>query len=111
MIRRKYKADSTVSIKKYEEQKKGIEKRNNFFKSIWSKRPHKCAVTGANLGNEPNSTYFHHILPKQKYPDLEFNEDNIVILHPHVHGSVEMDMYKYEEINILREQLKTKYNI
>ena len=88
-----------------------IEKRNAFFETIWNKRPHKCAVTGVSLGRIPNSMYFHHILPKSKYPEYEFDEENIVILHPDVHASVEMNMYKYELINNLREKLKTKYNL
>ena len=88
-----------------------IEKRNQFFESIWNKRPHRCEVTGAVLGRIPNSMSFHHILPKQKYPELEFIEENIVILHPDIHARVEMNMYKYEEINQKREQLKKKYGI
>lgn len=101
MIKRKHKP---VDIQ-------AIEKRNAFFETIWNKRPHKCEVTGVSLGRIPNSMYFHHILPKSKYPELEFIEENIIILHPDIHARVELDIYKYEEINKRREKLKTKYNI
>lgn len=101
MIKRKHKV---VDIE-------AIEKRNQFFESIWNKRSHKCEVTGIYLGRIPNSMYFHHILPKQKYPELEFIEENIVILHPDIHARVEMNMYKYEEVNQKREELKKKYGI
>ena len=86
-----------------------LAKRDEFLRDIWNKRLHLCAVTNQNLGSEPNSMYFHHILPKSKYPQFEFNEENIVLLHPHIHASVELDMYKYEEINKLREAFRKKY--
>lgn len=101
MIKRKHKP---VDIE-------AIERRNAFFEEIWNERPHRCEVTKASLGKIPNSTYFHHILPKNKYPSFEFEKDNIIILHPNIHASVEMDMYKYPEINELRNKLKEKYQI
>jgi hypothetical protein len=82
-----------------------------FFLSIWKKRPHKSEVSGDYLGSEPMSTYFHHILPKEKYPEACLDEENIVILSLLEHSNVENDMYRYEEINKRREQLKIKYNL
>lgn len=89
---------------------KNIEKRNQFFTAIWNKRPRRCSITKVPLG-KINTMYFHHILPKKKYPEAEYDEENIILLHPDVHASVEMDMYKYQIINELRTKLKTKYNI
>jgi hypothetical protein len=80
-----------------------------FFLSIWKKRPHRSEVSGEYLGSEPMSTYFHHILPKNKYPEACLDEENIVILSLIEHSNVENDMYKYEEINRRREQLNLKY--
>ena len=79
------------------------------FLDIWNKRPHKSEVSGIYLGKEPMSTYFHHILPKEKYPDACLDEENIVLLSLEEHSNVENDMYKYEEVNKRREQLKIKY--
>jgi len=79
------------------------------FLDIWKKRPHKSEVSGIYLGSEPMSTYFHHILPKEKYPDACLDEENIVLLSLEEHSNVENDMYKYEEVNKRREQLKIKY--
>jgi len=79
------------------------------FLDIWKKRPHKSEVSGIYLGKEPMSTYFHHILPKEKYPDACLDEENIVLLSLEEHSNVENDMYKYEEVNKRREQLKIKY--
>lgn len=55
--------------------------------------------------------FFHHILPKKKYPKAKLDEENVIILSLDEHENVEIDMYRYEEINKRREQLIEKYNI
>ena len=82
-----------------------------FFLDIWKKRPHKSEISDEYLGKEPLSIYFHHILPKNKYPEACFDEENIILLTLSEHESVENDIYKYEEINIRREKLLTKYKL
>ena len=82
-----------------------------FFVEIWNKRPHKSEVSGTYLGNEPLSTFFHHILPKNKYPEARLDEENIILLTLNEHDQVESDLYKFEEVNKRREQLKQKYDI
>jgi hypothetical protein len=82
-----------------------------FFLSIWKKRPHKSEVSGQYLGQEALSTYFHHILPKNKYPEACLDEENIILLSLEEHSNVENDMYRYDEVNKRREQLKLKYNL
>lgn len=83
----------------------------NFFLSIWNIKPHKSEISGQYLGKEPLSIYFHHILPKSKYPEACLDEENIILLSLSEHEQVEIDMYKYEEVNKRREQLKIKYNL
>jgi len=80
-----------------------------FFLSIWKKRPHRSEISSVYLGKEAMSTYFHHILPKEKYPEACLDEENIVLLSLLEHSNVENDMYKYEEINDRRNHLLTKY--
>jgi hypothetical protein len=82
-----------------------------FFLQIWKKRQHLSEISGLPLVGEPLSVYFHHILPKEKYPDASLDEENIILLTLDEHSNVENDMYKYEEVNIKREQLKNKYEI
>lgn len=84
---------------------------NKFFLKIWNKKPHKSEVSGETLYSPPSSAYFHHILPKNKYPNLCFIEENIVILTLDEHTNVESNIYKYEEINRRREYLREKYNV
>lgn len=83
----------------------------DMFLLIWKKRPHKSEVSGTSLGYEALSTYFHHILPKEKYPQAALDEENIILLTLNEHDQVESDMYRFEEVNQRREQLKKKYEI
>jgi len=57
-----------------------IERINYFFFSIWRKTPHYCTICGAWLDNEPHSYMFDHILEKEKYPDLTYEEGDIALL-------------------------------
>lgn len=87
---------------------KSLEMRELFL-SIWKKKPHRSEVSGEYLGKEAMSTYFHHILPKSKYPEACLDEDNIILLTLEEHSNVENDMYRYEEVNKRRNHLLTKY--
>jgi hypothetical protein len=87
----------------------GYKLQRDMFLSIWKKRPHKSEVSGKYLGQEALSTYFHHILPKEKYPEACLDEENIVLLSLLEHSNVENDMYRYEEVNNRRNLLKLKY--
>jgi len=101
-----------VTFKTGKAGKKSLEKAlemQYFFLKIWNKRPHKSEVSGDYLGAEPLSAYFHHILPKSKYPDLEYKEDNIILLTLDEHANVESDMYKYDIVNQKCKELTIKY--
>ena len=81
------------------------------FLSIWKKKPHRSEVSNTYLGSEAMSTYFHHILPKEKYPEACLDEENIILLTIDEHANVESDMYKYDKINTIRTYLINKYNL
>jgi hypothetical protein len=106
MLRKKKKTPEQIA-----KTQQDIQKRNDFFLKIWNSRPHKSEVSGENLGKTPLTLFFHHILPKSKYSQAEFDEENIILLTAHEHDNVEMNIYRYEEINKRRETLKTKYNL
>jgi hypothetical protein len=89
----------------------GYKLQREMFLNIWKKRAHYSEITGQYLGKEPMSTYFHHILAKEKYPEACLDEENIILLTLEEHSNVENDMYRYEEVNKRREQLKIKYNL
>ena len=82
-----------------------------FFKRIWKERPHKSEISGKSLGKEPLSVFFHHILPKNKYPEFRMDEENIILLTVDEHANVEADIYRYDKINTIRKYLINKYNL
>jgi len=97
------------SIKAKNVHNDGHNQQREMFLGIWKKRKHHSEVSGVYLGKEPMSTYFHHILPKEKYPDACLDEENIILLTLEEHSNVENDMYRYEEVNKRRNYLLTKY--
>lgn len=103
---------STLTPKnKVNDGKVELSEMSKFFLRIWNKRKHVSEISGEILYSPPSSAYFHHILPKEKYPEICYCEDNIVILSLDEHTNVESDIYRYEEINRRRKFLKEKYGI
>ena len=90
---------------------RNISEMRDFFLQIWKKRLHLSEVSGLPLVGEPLHIYFHHILPKEKYPQAALDEENIILLTWEEHDQVEMDPTRYEDVNKRREQLKQKYDI
>lgn len=102
---------SSLFVKKLDKSSYKNLEMKEFFLSIWKERPHKSEISGEPLGNESLSIYFHHILPKKKYPELAYEPSNIILLSWEEHDNVELNPFKYEEVNKKREQLKIKFNI
>lgn len=99
---------SAKNVRKSQNHRK-ISDRNEFFLQIWGKRRHFSEISNIYLGREPLTIYFHHILPKEKFPEAEYDEDNIILLTFDEHNTVESDMYRYEEVNERRKNLLLKY--
>jgi hypothetical protein len=102
---------SSLLSKKLDKSPSKFLEMRQFFLSVWNKRPHRSEVSGEYLGSEPMSTYFHHILAKEKYPEACLDEENIILLSLLEHSNVENDMYRYEEVNKRRDSLNEKYSI
>lgn len=102
---------SSLLSKKLDKSEDNSLKMRELFLSIWSKRPHRSEVSNTYLGKEPLTVFFHHILPKEKYPDTSLDEENIILLTLEEHDQVEMDMYRYDVVNQRREYLKNKHEI
>jgi len=97
------------NVVKKEEVTRQTSELQDIFLQIWKKKQHYSEESGEYLGSEPLSIFFHHILPKEKYPQARFDEENIILLTLDEHSNVESDIYKYEEVNKRREQLIKKY--
>lgn len=93
------------------EKQEERQKRHLFFLEIWKERPHKSEISGTKLYEPISSAYFHHILNRKKHPEAEYDKENIILVTLDEHSNAENNMYRYEEINKRREQLKIKYNI
>ena len=105
-VKTKNKSQQTIDVEKAE-----MEAMWEVFKSVWRKRGPYSEVSKQYLGQECRTVYMHHILPKSKYKTLMYEEINIIILSLEEHANVEMDVYRYEEINRRREELKKKYDL
>lgn len=84
--------------------------RNAFFTEIWNERPHVCQHCGTHLGYNIRSYMFDHLLEKSKYPQLEFEKENIwmVCLTCHDEKTRGFISEKYlEKINFV----KTKFGL
>lgn len=102
---------SSFLHKKLDKSEEKTNEMRDFFLYLWKKLPHYSMVSGKWLGKEPLTVFFHHILPKEKYPQAMFDEENIVLLTLEEHNQVEMDGYRFEEVNNKRNYLKHKYGI
>lgn len=72
------------------EQQDQYEKDIKFYtEEIWNKRPHYCQSCNLWLGNKPNLCYFDHLLPKNKYPELRYEPDNLYLTCPQHHSEKE----------------------
>jgi len=99
----------------------GFKNQKEMFDFIWSSREHICQISGSNLDLVPKSRRhwcMAHIIPKSLYPYFKLKEDNILLLHPDVHGMVDNfteDLReKHKEVNFilwfaLQEQKKIEY--
>lgn len=53
---------------------------------IWAQREHRCAVSGVTLGDDPQPSFFSHLLPRSTYPDFKRDKRNIVLNSPSMHA-------------------------
>jgi 5-methylcytosine-specific restriction endonuclease McrA len=76
-----------------------------FFLDIWENRKeHNCENCKKWLGKEPLSYMFDHTLEKNKYPELKYEEENIMLLCLECHDNKtrgnlsELVRHKIEEV-------------
>lgn len=96
--------------KKKEVNREELDKMTNLFLSIWRKRPPYCTVCGAWLGSEPRSYMFDHILEKEKYPELKYEEKNIDLTCLSCHDCKTRGIYTDTHIRRIKE-VKQTFNI
>lgn len=102
MIKRKKKSQEKIN-----EERVLKEKDWNFYLHIWRKRRHYCENCNKWLGSEPLTIFFDHSLEKSKFPDLRYEEENIMLLCLSCHGNKtngKLTKKIEEKIEIVREK-------
>lgn len=75
-----------VSEEKKEERQVQRDKDNEFYSRIWAKRGPYSEISGTYLGAEVNKACIDHLCEKSKYPELRYEEDNILLVTIEEHG-------------------------
>lgn len=86
-----------------------VEKQWLFFYTILCNRGKSSELSGKDLYGDINSLWFHHILPKSKYPDLRYCAENIIMLTPDEHNAVENGKV-FEEIEKRKKDIQMRYD-
>lgn len=74
---------------KSSKRKETSEKQWLFFFLILQLREKCSEISGKPLYGNISSTWFHHIYPKSRYPELRFCIENIIIVTPDEHNAIE----------------------
>lgn len=95
-------------MKSKSQKKINSEKQWLFFYLILQNKGKESEVSYKPLYGDLNSCWFHHILPKSKYPELRYCPDNIIMLTPEEHEEVEKGKI-YDEVENRKESIIFNY--
>jgi 5-methylcytosine-specific restriction endonuclease McrA len=100
----------SLTAKKVVNDGKSIQMKQ-FFMNFWrTHKPHICENCNKQLGREPLSYMFDHVLEKSKYTELAFEEENIMYLCLECH-----DLKTRGHLSSIMEErieyLKNKFNL
>lgn len=105
----KYYSIPKVSAKrklKIEENKLVLAKDAEFYKEIWSERPHICFNCDSKLPRTLSNWMMHHFLEKAKYPEFRHLKSNVGILCLQCHSQIHTLADKCPKIVKKTEELK-----
>jgi len=92
---------------------------HQWFLELWDKRKQKdelgyfvkCYETGKKLYESYykfNTCCYHHLIEKSTHPEYEFDEENLVIIHPDIHTLTHNDIDKTPKLKEFREKFNTE---
>ena len=65
------------------------EEDRSFYEEIWIERNHISDLTGNKIYGELLSSYFHHLLCKELYPQFRHCKWNICLCEDYLHAQIE----------------------
>lgn len=86
-------------------EKKLFQEDKEFYAEIWSCSPHVCQACNKNLGREPLTLFFHHLLPKDIYDQFRHTPENIMILCPDCHTQAETLLDHAPKVKARRDEV------
>jgi len=103
---------------KEKHKKRQIQKEEDilFYSEVWEDRKHKSDLTGKWLGEEIMSIYFHHLLPKEPFPEFRHKKWNILLCEAEYHNQIEtnpnlLPEEVFDRLLIYLNKAKEKANI
>lgn len=99
---------SSKKAKSQKTRKENSEKQWIFFYTLLQLRSKESEISGDKLYGDLNSTWFHHILPKSKYPELRFCPENIIIVTFDEHTEIENGK-TFDEVEKRKIQIVENY--
>lgn len=102
---------------KKQEKKERTEKLISFYLDLWDKKADRngnvnCFESGTLLSYtiyKNNICCYSHQIGKKVRPDLAFNEENVLIVHPNIHTAWEADPKSCPKMYDYTKKLKEKY--
>ena len=114
-----------ISYKSAKQKLKDVDKAkrtkelHQWFLELWDKRKQKdelgyfvkCYETGKKLYESYykfNTCCYHHLIEKSTHPEYEFEEENLVIIHPDIHTLTHNNIDKTPKLKEFREKFNTE---
>lgn len=95
--------------KQQKAKKENNEKQWLFFYTLLQASDKCSQISGKPLYGELNSTWFHHIYPKSKYPELRYCPENIILVTPDEHSQIESAVV-FEEVEKRKRYIAEHYD-
>lgn len=90
------------------DKKLNNEKQWMLFYVLLNERGNFSEISNVELKGELNSLWFHHILPKSKFPLLRFCPDNIIIVTADEHALIESG-HNFVEVESRKDSIRENY--
>jgi len=111
-LKRKAITHKPKSEEQVREEREQRDKMWELFEQHWNSKPHICEQCTVKIYGENKSLYHHHLLEKgiEKYKDLKYEIDNLMLLCSDCHTSV-TNGFGGDKVIKRTQEAKEKYEI